>query len=153
MPYCGPSEFKFGVQRFSKTFPCFRQKHCYDRTAHVTGCSWLTSRPSVNCNPEPKRAYYAFVFFSDFLSDFLETLAKLAPTRIPVTTQPLSNKSDLCGFDLFQQKEMRNVHNGKNRERESGKVRMLLTWLSPGRRGMEAALPWPSIGGKCSVSE
>ena len=29
----------------------------------------------------------------------------------------------------------------------------MLTWFSPGRRGMEAALPWPSIGGKRSVSE
>lgn len=47
---------------------------------------------------------------------------------------------------------------GKRGRRKKGKHMKewqdeALTWLSAGSRGMEAALPWPSIGRKCSVSE
>lgn len=43
-------------------------------------------------------------------------------------------------------------HAGGGEEEESERMKVL-TWLSAGSLGMEAALPCPSIGRKCSLSE
>lgn len=71
---------------------------------------------------------------------FLALLQNFLQPQRQATNQTFRNVTNM------EQKKTR-------RHKDTGEVRMLLTWLSPGRRGMEAALPWPSIGGKCSVSE
>lgn len=82
------------------------------------------------CRAQTSNCRYLFLSFTPNL---------LQPQR-QATNQTFRNVTNM------EQKKTR-------RHKDTGEVRMLLTWLSPGRRGMEAALPWPSIGGKCSVSE